>query len=62
MKNVSEMTAKELDKALLNVTKMFKSEHFPQDSALDGNGNFKKIFPIRGFRYQLFSKYNTILR
>ncbi len=43
MKNVSEMTAKELDKALLNVTKMFKSEHFPQDSALDGNGNFKKF-------------------
>jgi hypothetical protein len=43
MKNVSEMTAEELDKALFNVTKSFKTENFPQDSALDSNGNFKKF-------------------
>lgn len=43
MKNVSEMTAKELDNALLRVVRTFNSENFPQDSALDGNGNFKKF-------------------
>ncbi len=43
MKKISEMSADELNKTLINMLKGFDSMPVSQESAIDSQGNFKKF-------------------